>query len=237
MMIHQPATLLLAFGTFSPLAVQTAGPAHNVAHAAPEHTAATSSKADSSEVAIVSVKAPWYAFNFLLSTGFKKALPTYQQVPGLRFKAFSSSVTPDGKVFGGIYWWDSETQARNWYTPQWAAEVMRNRGHQPKVAYYPVVQEAVFVGPEFDYRQYEKHCIILFVHALSPELRRQCLAAQPGLLRACVVREPRAANQQGALLLFASARQAKSFLRQQPAATYDWFWTPVLLSNALGNRS
>ena len=183
---------------------------------------------DRGEVTIVTVKAPWYAFDFLLSGQFRKAIPVYQRVAGLQFKAFSSITTEDGKFFGGIYRWDSEKQARNWYTPTWFANVERKRGHKPTVDYYPVVTDTAFVAPTFDYSK-ESDGVTVFVHAISPALSQQCLTQQPGLLRTYLVRQKD--DKEGAMLLFAAAEMATAFLRNQQVSHYDWFRTPVLLSN------
>lgn len=180
-------------------------------------------------VAIVKVPAPWYAFDFLLAREFTKVLPLYEKADGLRFKAFSSIETKNGKCFGGIYLWNSETQARRWYSPTWFADVEQKRGHRPEVLYYAVAEEVSFVAQPFDYHRGEGDCVTVFVHALTPMQRRSCLARQAGLLRTYVVREAR--DREGALLLFAAAGQATAFLAQQRATAYDWFNTPVLLNN------
>ncbi|MBO0935778.1 hypothetical protein J2I47_04380 [Fibrella sp. HMF5335] len=180
-------------------------------------------------VTIVRVKAPWYAFDFLLRRGFREALPTYQSVNGLRFKAFSSIDRPDGTFFGGIYWWDTERQARQWYSPAWFADVERKRKARPTVDYLPVVRVATFVAPSFNYRQHEGDCVTVFVHELNGEQIKACLSAQNGLLRTYLVGE--SGQQQGGLLLFASAESARSFVAKQHLSRYDWYKTPALLNN------
>ncbi len=180
-------------------------------------------------VAIVKVKAPWYGFDFLLAREFHKVIPTYQKINGLRFKAFSSTETKEGKFFGGIYLWDSERVARDWYTPNWFADVEQKRGQKPTVTYFPVLHEATFVSPDFDYRQQEDDCITVFAHAINLAGVQQCFTKQPGLLRVYLVGEPR--QQQGAILLFASVKEAQRFVNQQPAVRFEWFKTSVLLNN------
>lgn len=189
----------------------------------------TAPVSDDLAVTVVRVKAPWYAVDFLLFSQFRKAVPTYRQVAGLRFKAFASTTTKDGNYFGGIYLWDSAKQARNWYTPDWFAEVERKRGHKPTVDYYAVVNDTAFVEPAYDYRQGEGDCVTVFVHAVSPALGRECQAAQPGLLRTYVVREH--SGEERAFLLFTSAVNAMAFLRSRQISKYEWFKTPVLLNN------
>ncbi|MBO0931494.1 hypothetical protein [Fibrella aquatilis] len=180
-------------------------------------------------ITIVRVKAPWYAFDFLLRRGFRQALPTYQSLDGLRFKAFSSIDRPDGTFFGGIYWWDSERQARQWFSPAWFADVERKRNVKPTVDYFPVVQTATFVTPSFNYRQHETDCVTVFAHNLSEKQRQHALSAQDGLWQTYLVGE--SGGQQGGFFLFASADTARSFIAKQHLTHYDWYKTPVLLNN------
>ncbi|MBD2766390.1 hypothetical protein IC235_00620 [Hymenobacter sp. BT664] len=196
----------------------------------PQSTPAEAGPVLTRTVTVVKSKAPWYAFNFLLVREFNKVVPVYQQVNGLEFKAFHSIATKEGKFFGGIYLWASEAQARTWYSPTWFADVERKRGRRPTVDYYALVDEARFVGPTFDYRAAESSCVTVFAHALTPAQRPQCLLPQAGLLRTYVVRETN--GQEGALLLFATADKAASFLKKQQVQGYEWFTTPVLLNNA-----
>lgn len=37
---------------------------------------------------------------------------------------------------GGVYLWESETAARAWYTPDWAARMQAAHGVEPIVTYY-----------------------------------------------------------------------------------------------------
>lgn len=179
-------------------------------------------------VTIVKSKAPWYAFNFLLARAFRKAVPVYQRIDGLLFKAFSHSRSDKGKYFGGIYLWQSEADARQWYTPNWFAEVERKRGQKPTVAFFPLVNDLLFVPENFDYRRHETTCVTLYLHALTPVYIQQCVNRQPGLLRTFVIAED---GLQGAILLFSSARDANAFLKRSGFKLYERFSTPTLLNN------
>ncbi|HEX8658386.1 MAG TPA: hypothetical protein VF690_12660 [Hymenobacter sp.] len=223
------SVILLLVSALVPLAAVWVGAAGAQA-GEPARVGAPVSPATGRVVVTVDVPAPWYAFDFVLPGQFKKVLPTYQRLDGLRFKAFSIHPTQAQKLFGGIYLWDSEAQARQWFTPAWVAEVARKRGHQPSVRYYPLVSDQLFVAAEFDYRAGESESVTVFVHGVSPALRAACLAAQPGLLRSYLVREN--GEKEGALLLFAAAHQATAFLKRQQGPAHDWFKTPVLLNNA-----
>ncbi|MBC7572689.1 MAG: hypothetical protein H7319_23605 [Spirosoma sp.] len=178
-------------------------------------------------VTIVKSKAPWYAADFLVDRAFRKAIPTYKKLDGLRFKAFSSIKTSSGKFVGGIYLWDSDAQARRWFTPDWFADIERKRGHKPTVDYFPLINAQSFVASDSDYRK--SGGVTIFIHGIDSALTQQCLTKQPGLLRTYIVAE---ANQQsGTLLLFSTVGYANTFLAEHPGRQSDWFETSVLLDN------
>jgi Putative mono-oxygenase ydhR len=56
---------------------------------------------------------------------FNAAVPTYQRITGLLRKYFI--VTPDGQ-FGGIYLWDSQANADQWFSPAWHQRVRDTYG-------------------------------------------------------------------------------------------------------------
>jgi len=223
-----PTPLLLLFSALIAGLTGCTGAASEGQPATQGQILAPSNSVEGFEVTVVKVKAPWYAFDFILPSQFKKVIPVYEQVAGLRFKAFSI-LDKDEKTFGGIYLWDSEQRAREWYTPTWFADIEQKRGHKPTVDHYSVVKDVTFVDPNFDYQQRESDCVTVFVHAINPALGQQCLTQQPGLLRTYLVRET--GEQEGALLLFANTDNATAFLERQKVDTYDWFKTPVLLNN------
>ena len=229
MTMVNPTPLLLLFSALVSGTAGCTGVASEGQPAPRSRILAPSTSAEGRQVTVVNVQAPWYAFDFILPGQFKKVIPVYEQVAGLRFKAFSI-LDKEEKSFGGIYLWDSEQRARDWYTPTWFADIEQKRGHKPTVDYYSVVKDVTFVAPDFDYRQRESDCVTVFVHAINPVLVQQCLTPQAGLLRTYLVRET--GEQEGALLLFANADNATAFLERQKVGTYDWFRTPVLLNNA-----
>jgi Putative mono-oxygenase ydhR len=56
---------------------------------------------------------------------FNAALPTYQRVPGLLRKYFI--LTSDGR-FGGVYLWDKQASADQWFTEAWQQRVRSTYG-------------------------------------------------------------------------------------------------------------
>jgi hypothetical protein len=74
------------------------------------------------------------ARRLFLSTASK-----YQDVPGLVRKVYV--VSREGDTAGGIYLWNSRTEAEAMYTESWKAFVREKYGSDPSVTYFesPVV--------------------------------------------------------------------------------------------------
>ena len=70
---------------------------------------------------------------------FLSTAPKYQGVPGLVRKVYVLS--QDGSTAGGIYLWNSRTEADAMYTESWKAFVREKYGTDPSVTYFdsPVV--------------------------------------------------------------------------------------------------
>lgn len=185
---------------------------------------------DSQVVVIVKVKAPWYAFQSVLKGKFKDALPDYQKLDGLAFKAFSTIKTEQGKYYGGIYLWESRAKATNWFSPKWFADVKEKRGVEANVAYFDVIHFVNFVATDFDHRKGEDSCVTIFIHKITEDIIRKSTTPQTGLLRTYIIKE--AENQQGALLLFAHDKAAENFIKENQIINFEKFETPVLLNNS-----
>ena len=56
---------------------------------------------------------------------FRAAIPVYQKVPGLMRKYFV--ISDDGR-FGGIYLWDTQASADQWFNAAWHARVRTTYG-------------------------------------------------------------------------------------------------------------
>lgn len=74
---------------------------------------------------------------------FLSTAPKYQGVPGLFRKSYVLS--EDGGTAGGIYLWNSRTEAEAMYTESWRAFVREKYGTEPSVTYFesPVVVDNV----------------------------------------------------------------------------------------------
>jgi hypothetical protein len=90
----------------------------------PEATTGASLALPSSSnvVAIVSVRAPWYASNGIISSRFTKSIPTYAAVPNLIFKYFTLG---PNRTFGGIYLWEDQASADAYYNAAWHDRITR----------------------------------------------------------------------------------------------------------------
>ncbi|MCG9875292.1 MAG: YdhR family protein [Leptospiraceae bacterium] len=83
------------------------------------------------------------AFSFLVKPKMKDSLPEYQAIPGLKSKAYT--LETDGKLFGGVYLWDNEAAAKNWFNPSWFQKVKDKFGETEvpilKVVWRPEIKE------------------------------------------------------------------------------------------------
>ncbi len=83
-------------------------------------------------IAIVQVKAPWYATNGIISGRFTKAIPTYAAVPNLIFKYFTLGPI---RTFGGIYLWETQANANAYYNTAWRERVKKTYGQDGEVIF------------------------------------------------------------------------------------------------------
>jgi hypothetical protein len=74
---------------------------------------------------------------------FRSTAPTYRGVPGLIRKTYV--LYPDGVTVGGIYLWQTRTDAEKMYSDDWRAFVRGKYGCEPVVTYLdsPVVVDNV----------------------------------------------------------------------------------------------
>jgi hypothetical protein len=79
-------------------------------------------------LAIVRVRAPWYAPRFVIARKFRASVPEYEHVAGLESKYFTIS---DDREFGGVYMWTARAAADAFYTEQWRRGIRARRGVDP----------------------------------------------------------------------------------------------------------
>jgi hypothetical protein len=81
---------------------------------------------------LVVVQTPPGVTRAMIEAGFVKAVPTYQNVPGLLRKYFTVSDTG----FGGMYLWKNRAAAEAWYSPAWRARAKATYGTEPQLTYF-----------------------------------------------------------------------------------------------------
>ena len=89
-------------------------------------------------IAIVRIRAPWYAPRFMIARKFRAAVPEYEQIAGLETKHFTIS---DDREFGGVYLWTARRAADAFYTAAWRRGIHERRGVDPDL----LVLDAPFV--------------------------------------------------------------------------------------------
>jgi hypothetical protein len=89
-------------------------------------------------LAIVRVRAPWYAPRFVIARKFRASVPEYEQVAGLETKYFTIS---DDRKFGGVDLWTARAAADAFYTDAWRRGIRARRGVDPDL----LVLDAPFV--------------------------------------------------------------------------------------------
>ncbi len=86
---------------------------------------------------LVESKAPWYAPSFLIKQGFKRAVPEYKEIKGLKRKAFT--IGRNNGFFGGLYTWQSLDDLKNYYNEERINSVEKKRGMRPILSIFQVL--------------------------------------------------------------------------------------------------
>ncbi len=71
-----------------------------------------------------------------LLAGFKAAVPTYQQVPGLLRKSFITSGDGAQRRFGGVYLWRDEASAQAFFNSAWHDRVRSTYGTTASIEWF-----------------------------------------------------------------------------------------------------
>lgn len=91
---------------------------------------------------ITKVKKPWYAWRSLVVGKMKKSIPDFQKVEGLKEKYFS--FTNNHKKFGGLYLWDAEENAKQFFNQAWFERIEKKYGEKGIVNFYKVATTQTF---------------------------------------------------------------------------------------------
>jgi hypothetical protein len=179
------------------------------------------------EAVIVKVKAPPQFTDELLKQGFLKAVPIYQAIDGLEFKAFSINQTGDKKFFGGVYLWENKDKADKWFTPQWAEKAKQTYGSEPLVERFSVISDSTFKVESFDVKS-DKTTAVLIKNLSEKEAKKHSKKSL-GVYRSY---EIKTVDGFGVILFFVNQATADVFLKKNKVENYELFQTPVLLNNA-----
>jgi hypothetical protein len=210
------------------------------AHAHAQSLVCDGVAATSPVAVIVKVPKPWYAPRFLVVGKMRDAIPEYEALPGLAFKAFSFAQA-DGH-YGGIYLWKDLASAQSWFTPAWFARVEKERGARAEVRCFDV-RAALDNTPGGTPKDVGSASVATVSATSRPEGAVAPLLAQAlqtelaasrqttGLLRRYVF--VTAAGSLGRISLWRDAEAARA---SSPEGDVESFDTPILLPSRLPDQ-
>lgn len=170
---------------------------------------------------ITRVKKPWYAWRSLVVSKMKKSVPEYQTVAGLRYKFFS--LTEDHKFAGGIYLWETEKQAKDWFSPAWFDRTEKKYGQPGTVAYYQVKQ--IDVAPPSVAQEGQRWAVLSY----ASENPLATNDSKGDIVAALTLRD---ANGETCYISVWSSQEAAEAYFENKAARRESFDVPVWLNNA-----
>jgi putative monooxygenase ydhR len=68
---------------------------------------------------------------------FSQIAPDFLKIPGFLRKQFICARS--GKVAGGVYMWESQEAAENFYSGEWLEGIRARYGSDPKITYFETV--------------------------------------------------------------------------------------------------
>jgi hypothetical protein len=94
---------------------------------------------DSQVITMTRLPVPWYAPKFLVKSKMVDSIPEYAAIQGLKQKIYSIEETTN--LFGGIYLWENQKSANDWFSPEWFTRVNKKYGGDNKVS----ILKAIFI--------------------------------------------------------------------------------------------
>ena len=82
-------------------------------------------------IGMTRLKIPWYAPNFFVKDKMKDSIPEYSTINGLQKKMYS--IESDSALFGGVYLWENEKAARDWWNEGFFERVNKKYGGNNKI--------------------------------------------------------------------------------------------------------
>jgi heme-degrading monooxygenase HmoA len=206
----------------------------------------TLSSPQSTAIAIVRVKSPWWAPRFLITGRFIDSIPEYAGAPGLLHKAYTFS---EAREFGGVYLWDSRASAEEWFNEKWHQRVKRVRGVDGDVRIldvkYSMTGASTPIGRELPLHGLRTDAVVTWLASRAKldgahfEALATAVPLADGLVRVSLVTQ--ADGTVGVVSLWTSRAAAATYwsaARRAGAAkllgetTLSWFDAPVLLDAA-----
>ena len=88
-------------------------------------------------IGITRLPVPWYAPKFLVAGKMKASIPEYSAIKGLQRKYYS--IEADTGLFGGVYLWENERSARDWWNEAFFMRINKTYGSNNKIPLKPVL--------------------------------------------------------------------------------------------------
>lgn len=176
---------------------------------------------NSTILTIAKVKKPWYATRNIVIKKMNQSIPEYQSIKGLNEKFYS--FTEDHSFFGGIYFWTSSEEARQWFNTAWFERTKKKYKQPGIVDYYQIKSNTTVKTPETVNGRYWS---VLSLYPTDFTID----TSVSGLLKV-VGLEDINNKQKGYITLWENEKAARNyFSNSQSVNTY--FDTPILIQHA-----
>jgi heme-degrading monooxygenase HmoA len=90
-------------------------------------------------IGMTRLKKPWYAPDFLIKSKMKDSISEYSNINGLKNKMYSMEL--DTGLFGGVYLWENERVAKEWWNESFFERVNKKYGGNNKIP----LKQALFI--------------------------------------------------------------------------------------------
>jgi heme-degrading monooxygenase HmoA len=171
------------------------------------------------------VKKPWYAWKRLVISKMKESIPEYEAVKGLQNKFYS--FTENQAYFGGIYFWESELHAREWFNQDWFDRTEKKYGIKGLVLHYQIVQ---IQRISEQIRNKGNYCAVI---SYSSDLKQELNSNIAGLYLKIDLLD--STSKPCTLLLWETKKQAKTFFKNR-LINIEYFEVPLLLYSYLDKK-
>ncbi|HEU4496151.1 MAG TPA: hypothetical protein VFR70_03795 [Flavobacterium sp.] len=176
--------------------------------------------AKAATLAITKVKTPWYAWKGIIISKMRKTIPEYAVIKGLNEKWYS--LAEDKSFFGGIYLWETEADAKRWFTKEWFDATLKKYGEKGRVFYYKVTENKTVAVPE---KAEGAFCSVL-IYASAENYSWDARAE--GLIKVFYLKDDQ--DQDCFLTIWQNKAAAAAYIASRQM-TVEFFETPIFLHN------